>query len=76
MFCIFSDREINTNLAVGDFVKVDSPFFTGFYRAKITNIIDNTKIHVLYIDFGNSEIVQSSDIFKLAHDLQIKVCLS
>lgn len=76
MIFTFLDREIKTKLAVGDFVKVYSPFFNDFYRAKIIDIIDNNnEFHVFFIDFGNTEIVRSSDIFKLSHELQTKVCL-
>lgn len=67
------DRKIKKHIIVGDLVKVFSPFFKDLFRAKIIDIIDNIKFHVFYIDFGNLEIVHSSDIFELSEELKIKV---
>lgn len=69
----FLDRNTKSNLAVGDLVKVFSPKFQAFYRAKILNITDNAKFHVSYIDFGNEEIMESSDIFELPDELKLQV---
>lgn len=69
----YLDRKIKTNLAIGDIVKAFSPSFDGLFRAKILNIENNVGIHVSYIDFGNTEIIQSNFIFELSDELNIKV---
>jgi len=66
------DRIIKINPVVGDIVKVLSKSFGGLYRAKILNI-DNNDFHVSYIDFGNTEIVHSSEIFELSDELKKEV---
>lgn len=43
------------------------------FRAKIINIIINEGFEVSYIDFGNTEIIQLSDIFELSNELKEKV---
>lgn len=62
------------NPTVGDIVKVHSPSFREFFRAKIINI-KNEKFHVVYIDFGSTEIIHLSDIFELSEELKKKVKL-
>jgi len=66
------DRNAKVNPAIGDIVKVFSHLFSDFYRAKILDI-DNNQFHVSYIDFGNTEIVSSNEIFELSDELKIKV---
>lgn len=73
IFIHYLDRKTKTNLVIGDIVKVFSPSFQGLYRAEIINIVDNTDFHVSYLDFGNTEIIQSSDIFELSDELKIEV---
>lgn len=68
----FLDRKTKTNPAIGDMVKVLSPSFEGFFRAKIINIVENANL-VFYIDFGNTEVVQSNYLFELSDDLNKKV---
>lgn len=72
-YSIFIDRKIKENPTIEDIVKVLSPSYKDFYRAKILNIGNNNDFHVFYIDFGNTEVVQSSDIFELSDELKIKV---
>lgn len=72
-FLNFSDRKLKTNPLLDDVVKVLSPTFEDFYRAKILNIGNNGDILVFYIDFGNTEVVQSNNIFELSDDLKLKV---
>lgn len=72
LFIIFLDRK-TTNSIIGDIVKVFSPFYQSFFRARIENIVDNTKFHVSYVDFGNTEIVNPSDIFELSDALKNEV---
>jgi len=69
------DRKIKTNPAIGNIVKVFSPYFQDFYRAKILNIVNNNEFHVSYIDFGNVEIVHLNDIFELEHELSKEVSI-
>lgn len=57
---------------MGDIVKVFSLSFGGYYRAEIKNVI-NTDFYVSYIDYGNTELVQSSDIFELSNELKEQV---
>ncbi|XP_026818102.1 uncharacterized protein LOC113557019 isoform X2 [Rhopalosiphum maidis] len=68
------DRNAKVNPAIGDIVKVFSHLFSDFYRAKILDI-DNNQFHVSYIDFGNTEIVSSNEIFELSDELKIKTKL-
>lgn len=58
---------------VGDIVKVKLPRDQRLYRAKILSIGGNCSFHVLCIDFGNNEVVQSSDVFELSDKLNEKV---
>ncbi|VVC33181.1 Tudor domain [Cinara cedri] len=67
---ICNDRKIQTNLAIGDIVKVLSCFHEEFSRAEITNI-ENNKVYVFLVDSGCSEIFDSSDIFELPDELKI-----
>lgn len=67
------DREAKLNPVIGDIVKVFSPSLQSFYRAKIISITDNVNFNVFYIDFGNSELVKLSDIFKLSNELKVEV---
>lgn len=69
----FSDRKLKTNPLLGDIVKVLSPTFEDFYRAKILSVENNSDFNVFYIDFGNTEVVQSNNIFELSDDFKIKV---
>lgn len=69
----FSDRKLKTNPNLDDIVKVLSPTFEDFYRAKIVNIGNNGEFNVFYIDFGNTEVVQSNNIFELSDDFKLKV---
>jgi len=69
----FLGRKVKTNSVIGDIVLVFSPSFQSFYRGKIINIVDNTDFHVLYIDFGNPEVVKFSNIFELPDNLKNKV---
>lgn len=69
----FSDRKLKKNPLSNDIVKVLSPTFQDFYRAKILNIEKNGDFNVFYIDFGNTEVVQSNNIFELSDDFKIKV---
>lgn len=39
------------------------------FRAEILSIESNGSFLVSYIDFGNTEIVQPSDIFELSNEL-------
>lgn len=70
----YLDREIKKHPAVGDIVKVLSPSFKDFFRAEIKNVINND-FHVSYIDFGNTEVVQSSNIFELSNELKKEVII-
>lgn len=69
----FLDRNIKTNLKVGEIVKVKSPYFNDLNRAEVLKIVDNKDIHVFYIDFGSTEVVQKQDVFELSEDLKRKV---
>lgn len=40
------DRKIKTNLVIGDIVKVLSPLFRDYYKAKIINIVINEGFHI------------------------------
>lgn len=66
---INEDRNTKPNPIIGDIVKVFSHSFQDFYRAKILNI-DNNDFYVSYIDFGNTETVNSDDIFELSDELK------
>lgn len=68
----FSDHKTKTNAVIGDIVLMFSPSFQEFYRAKIINI-KNIDFHVSFIDYGNTEVVKSSNIFDLSDDLKNKV---
>lgn len=50
---------------IGDVVKVRSPLKNVLFRSKIIDVESNGDFHVLYIDIGDSEVVQSRDIFEL-----------
>lgn len=67
------DSQVKTNLAIGDLVKAKSFLFQEFYRAEIKNIVDDKDIHIFYIDYGNTEVVQKQNIFELSEDLKKKV---
>lgn len=71
-FVICIDRKNKTNPAVGDIVKVFSPFHQEMYRALIEGVKGNF-YQVFYMDFGNLEQVQSRDIFELSDDLKKEV---
>lgn len=68
----FLDRNNKINPVIGDIVKVFSPFYKEFFRAKIVEIKGNN-YQVFYMDFGNYEQVQLRDIFELSNDFKIKV---
>lgn len=66
----YLDLKIKKNPVVGDLVKVLSPEFEELlFRAEILSIENEGSIQVSYIDFGNTEIVQPSDIFELSNEL-------
>lgn len=67
------DCIMKTNLAVGDITKVFSPSFQHLCRAQIVKIVDSKNIHVFYIDFGNTEVVQMINIFELSDNLKKNV---
>lgn len=73
LFSYFLDRVTSTNLDVGDIVKVFSPSFQDLYRSEIMEVVDQVQYKVLYIDFGNMEIVPKSSIFQLSDELKNKV---
>lgn len=56
-----------------DIVKVKSPLYKEYYRAKIIGAENNDNFQVFYIDFGKKEVVQSSNIFELPDNLSKKV---
>lgn len=61
------------NLTIGDIVKVFSPTFEDFYRAKIIDITNNGDCCVFYIDYGNTEVVSPSSVFQLSDNLKNNV---
>lgn len=61
--------KIKTNPVIGDIVKALSLEFQSMFRAKILNIENNGSCLVCYIDYGNTEVVQSSDIYELSEEL-------
>lgn len=69
----YLDRKTKTNIVIGDIVKVFSPTFQELYRAKIIQNVDGVNFRVFYIDFGNTEVVESSNIFELSDNLESKV---
>lgn len=69
----YLDQKIKTNVVIGDIVKVSSPSFQELYRAKVLQIVDDVNFCVFYIDFGNTEVVKSSDIFELSDNLKTEV---
>lgn len=71
-FCFTIDRKNKTCVVEGEIVKVFSPLYQRFYRAKIIFII-NAEYQVFYIDFGQTEFVKLSDIFELSDNLKKKV---
>lgn len=68
----YVDFKIQSNLAIGDIVKVVSSY-GHFCRGEIISI-ENDKCQVFCIDFGNTEIFHLNDIFELSDDLKIVVC--
>lgn len=71
LFCSI-DRNNKTCVDEEEIVKVFSPLYKRFYRAKVLNIFC-AKFHVFYIDFGQTEFVQLCDIFELSNSLKKKV---
>lgn len=69
----YLDRKTKTNIVIGDIVKVFSPTFQELYRAKIIQNVDGVNFRVFYIDFGNTEVVESTNIFELSDNLESKV---
>lgn len=60
----------NKLLNIGDKVCVQSTLNSVmFCRALITNKF-NDEYNVFYVDYGNSELVTSEDIFELSQELQ------
>lgn len=45
-----------------------------YSRARIIDKIDN-EYNVFYLDYGNTEVVASEDIFELPNDLKEEVCV-
>jgi len=41
------------------------------FRAKIVEKIDQNFCHILFIDFGNEEIVHINDIYELSDELKV-----
>lgn len=72
----FLDHNPKTNIVIGDIVKVLSPSFKDYYRAEIVSSENNDSFYVFYIDFGNKELVKSSDIVELEDNLRKKVLLN
>ncbi|XP_050441642.1 uncharacterized protein LOC126846351 isoform X4 [Adelges cooleyi] len=61
-----SNDDLYENPAVGEIVIVNSILCGGVFRAVIKTKMSNGLFDVLYIDFGNTEIVEPSQIFKLS----------
>ena len=59
-----SERQL-TNVKVGNLCC--ARFSGAWYRAVVTEVVDPGEVHVLYIDYGNSEVVSaSSDVKQLS----------
>lgn len=58
-----------SNPVVGDTVKVFSSKSNGLLRAEILRKNKDGSYDVYFIDFGNTETVQSNVIYKLADEL-------
>lgn len=70
------DCKVNANPVIGDVVKVYSQLYRQFYRAKVISSEGNNCFCVSYIDYGDTEVVESSDIFELAENIKKKVELN
>lgn len=57
-------------MAKGDIVKVFSPSLKDCCRAKVISIEESGDCSVFYVDFGSTEIVSLSNVFKLSDDLK------
>ncbi|KAE9525099.1 hypothetical protein AGLY_014513 [Aphis glycines] len=65
-----TDCEVHANPIVGDIVKVFSPRYEAFYRAKILSTEDKNCFRVLYIDYGDIEMAELCNIFELSDNLK------
>ncbi|XP_050525474.1 uncharacterized protein LOC126896591 isoform X2 [Daktulosphaira vitifoliae] len=70
VFC--KDTTPKLNPVVGDVVKVFSQQYKMFFRAKVLKPLINNKFEVIYIDYGNLEVVSSDNIYILPDDLVTK----
>lgn len=59
-----------TNPCVGDTVKVFSSESDGLFRAKILRKNKDGSYDVYFIDYGNTETVQSNVIYELTDELK------
>ncbi|XP_050057688.1 uncharacterized protein LOC114129948 isoform X1 [Aphis gossypii] len=65
-----SDSEVNANPVLGDIVKVFSPAYKSYYRAKILSAEGKNCFRVLYIDYGDIEMAELCNIFELSDNLK------
>ncbi|XP_060853511.1 uncharacterized protein LOC132931636 isoform X2 [Rhopalosiphum padi] len=64
------DCEVNAKPVLGDVVKVLSPTYNHFYRAKILSAESENCFRVSYIDYGDIEIAELCNIFELSDNLK------
>lgn len=65
-----TDSEVNANPVLGDIVKVLSPVYNSYYRAKILSAEGKNCFRVLYIDYGDIEMAELCNIFELSDNLK------
>jgi hypothetical protein len=61
---------VNSKPVLGDVVKVLSPTYNHFYRAKILSAESENFFWVSYIDYGDIEIAELCNIFELSDNLK------